>query len=334
MKRSVLLVVVVEACVVCVMLYGVSAGQTTGQYRPSAHLVKAQELFRSGDYREAVLELELLLRRDPRNLTALHLLHDCYIALGEFRKAADALERYVRIAPYDLNVRNELDHLYQLIGSPKRAVDIFTEGKESREALRRWIHLSRVLGKRGKYTEALEALCKAMRIVPYNETLHSRLIEFLRGIPERHRAQVQSWLEQETRSKPYDVELLLVLGLSYQLAGQYEKAEQTYYSVLKKAPGHLLAVYGLVGVLMNQREYRQAARIIESVIQQYPRNAELRFRLAECYSVEGRYEDALEQYQWVTEILPRNAALAKEAEDRIEAVQNYILEHATASTKK
>ncbi len=120
-------------------------------------------------------------------------------------------------------------------------------------------------------------------------------------------------LQQAYRENPDDLDVLCQLGWAYLNTNTHTKAFQMWNTALKKAPGkksivdHLVRGYIIFGKrLKEQRIYNQALVQFKNALKHDPNNSDLRMLLADTYLNMKNYSAAMNEYQKVLELDPRN----------------------------
>lgn len=120
-------------------------------------------------------------------------------------------------------------------------------------------------------------------------------------------------LEQALRENINDIDVLCQLGWAYLNTNLHAKAFQSWNTALKKAPGkksiadHLVRGYSIFGKrLKEQRIFNQALVQFKNALKFEPENVELRLLLADTFFQMRNFTSALQEYQKVIEIEPRN----------------------------
>ncbi len=238
---------------------------------PSSEYLNAglAELFaKTGRIRDAVLEAQDILKRDPNNLEAHKLLGRIYLrSLGDLQAGAQsqeilkrAVEQYeaiVRIEPKNVEDHVLLGRLYRLNNDLLKAENEFKTAVNlepgSEEALTTLAYL-------------------------YNEEGDSKhAIEVLNKVPE----------EQRT-SKLY-----LALGYTYEQQKDYKNAIAAYKKAADMDKDNLDAVRGLAQNLMNDNQTDAALEQYKSIVEADPHDVQSMMRIAEIYRRSGRFDDAL-----------------------------------------
>jgi Flp pilus assembly protein TadD len=83
---------------------------------------EATELLHEERFREAMVELRDVIKRDPRNAYAYYFLGIAFFEVGETESARDAYAACVRLAPGHLGARVALSHVLRMLGDTKGAV--------------------------------------------------------------------------------------------------------------------------------------------------------------------------------------------------------------------
>ncbi len=120
-------------------------------------------------------------------------------------------------------------------------------------------------------------------------------------------------LEQALRENENDVDVLCQLGWAYLNTNQHNRAFHMWNLALKKAPGrsqvidHLIRGYTIFGKrLKEQRIFNQALVQFKNAIRYDPDNVELRLQLADTFFQMRNFMAALQEYQKVLNLEPRN----------------------------
>ncbi|MCI0353905.1 MAG: tetratricopeptide repeat protein [Acidobacteria bacterium] len=308
-----------------VTVYGRSefAGKAIEEYKlalendPGSEFLNAElaELYaRTGRIRDAVLEAQEILKRDPKNLDARKLLGRIYLrSLGDtqagvqsqemLRLALEQLEEIVRLEP-----QNAENHL--LLG---RLYILNRELLKAESAFRAAINLA---------PTSEEALTNLAYL--YNEEGQSqRAVALLESVPAAQRP----------------AKIYAALGFSYERMRDYKKAIEAYRAAVELDSENLDSLRGLAQNLHNDGQ-------IEAAIQQYRRLAEADpqdpqnyLRLADIQRRSGQLEPALESLKRAEALAPDsleiayNIALVQEAQGNFsQAIA--VLEGLLKRTKK
>jgi hypothetical protein len=95
----------------CLILLFVSSISLYAQ-TPDATFIHANELYRAGNYQDAVKEYESILQQDYVNADVYYNLGDAYYRSGKLAPAIVAFERAARLRPHDADIEHNLKLLY------------------------------------------------------------------------------------------------------------------------------------------------------------------------------------------------------------------------------
>jgi len=104
---------------------------------------------------------------------------------------------------------------------------------------------------------------------------------------------------------PAMIDMVARLGNCYRAAGDRKNARQCFERVLGLAPGHYAAAEALGMVLMDDRDYAQAAVLFRTMVTANPDHAQARLGLANCMLHLGKDEAAYENMRAAAERGPK-----------------------------
>jgi len=239
---------------------------------PSSGFLNAQlaELYaKTGRIRDAVLEAEEIIQRDPQNLDARRLLGRIYLrSLGDMqqgvqsqemlKKAIEQYEQIVRIDPTSVEDHLLLGRLYRISNDMEKAEKEFKTAVQlqpnSEEAV---TYLAYLYNDEGDTTRALQVL---------------------ESVPEGERS----------------AKLHAALGYSYEQKKDYKKAIEAFRKAVDEDHENLDATRGLAQNLLNDNQLDAALEQYKVVAEADPQDAQTYMHLAEIYRRNGRYDQALE----------------------------------------
>lgn len=223
---------------------------------------------KTGRIRDAVLEAQEIVKRDPNNLEARKLLGRIYLrSLPDtqagsqsqeiLKRAIEQYEAIVRIEPKLVDNHVLLGRLYRLSNELLKAENEFK------------IAVSLEPGSE----EALTTLAYL-----YNEEGDSaRAAEVLKGVPESQRS-----------SKLYSA-----LGYTYEQQKDYKHAVEAYKKSVDIDRDNLDAVRGLAQNLMNDNQTEAALEQYKTIVESDPHDVQSLMRIAEIQRRSGKFDDAL-----------------------------------------
>ena len=229
---------------------------------------------KTGRIRDAVLEAQDILKRDPNNLEAHKLLGRIYLrSMGDMQGSSQgqgqnvlklAIEQYEQIVKLDTDPGNLVDdhlllgRLYRLNNDLQKAEQEFKTAvklqPESEEAVTTLAYL-------------------------YNEEGDSsRAIEALNSIPEPSRS----------------AKLYSALGYTYEQQKQYKNAITAYRHAIELDRDNLDAIRGLAQNLLNDGQTDAALEQYKIIADANPEDAQTYLRMADIYRKNGKFDQALE----------------------------------------
>jgi tetratricopeptide (TPR) repeat protein len=238
----------------------------TSEYLTSA---LAEMYIKTGRIRDAVLQAQDILKKDPNNLEAHKLLGRIYLkSLGDTQEgggsdnvlklAIEQYEQVVRIEPDNSDDHLLLGRLYRLDHDmPKAEAEFKTAVKldpDSEEAVTMLAYL-------------------------YNdEGDTARANRVLSSIPDAARS----------------AKLYSALGYTYEQQKQYKEAIEAYRHAVDLDHDDLNALRGLAQNLMNDGQSTAALEQYKIIADANPEDAQTYVRIAEIYRKEGKFDDALD----------------------------------------
>jgi tetratricopeptide (TPR) repeat protein len=238
----------------------------TSEYLTSA---LAELYAKTGRIRDAVMEAQDILKRDPNNLEAHKLLGRIYLrSLGDIQAgqgsqnvlklAIEQYEQIIKIEPENVDDHLLLGRLYRLNNDLQKAEGEFKTAVKldpnSEEAVTTLAYL-------------------------YNEEGDTtRAGEVLSSIPDAARS----------------AKLYSALGYTYEQQKQYKNAITAYKKAIELDHDNLDAIRGLAQNLMNDGQTDAALEQYKVIADANPEDAQTYLRMAEIYRKSGKFDLALE----------------------------------------
>ena len=288
---------------------------------PSSEFLNAglAELYaRTGRIRDAVLEAQEIVKRDPNNLQAHKLLGRIYLrSLGDMQSGTQsrevlnlAIEQYeamVRIEPKNADNHLLLGRLYILSKDFSKAE---TEFKNS-------IQLD----------PASEEGVTSLAYLYNEEGDNKRAVETLTSVPEPRRT-----------AKMYSA-----LGFTYEQEKDYKNAIDSYRKALTLDKENLDAMRGLAQNLTNDNQIEAALKEWLAVQSADPQDAQASLRISELYRRMGKFDLAMDNLKKAESLVPDmleasyNEALILEAQGKFDdaaAVLQKLVDRTTSPEGK
>ena len=260
----------------------------------STYLASAlAELYaRTGDIREAVVQAQNVISRDPNNLDSRRLLGRIYLrSIGDLQGGGQgdaetvlhlALEQYeqiVHLDPSSIEDHLLLGRLYRLNNETGKAE------AEFRTAV--------------KLQPSSEDAVTTLALLYNEEGDPSRALEILQSVPEADRSpRVDS-----------------VLGYTYEQKKEYTKAIAAYRRAVEQDGDNLDAVRGLAQNLLNDNQTDAALEQYKTIAASDPQDVQTLMHISEIYRRDGQFEKALDTLNKAQEI----------AQDSMEVAYNRVV---------
>lgn len=249
---------------------------------PSSEYLTAAlaELYaKTGRIRDAVLEAQDILKKDPKNLEAHKLLGRIYLrSMGDMQNGEGsqnvlklAIEQYEQIVAIEPD--NSDDHL--LLGRLYRLGDEFHKAEtEFQTAI--------------KLDPDSEEAVTALAFLYNEEGDNSRATQLLTSIPDANKS----------------AKLYSALGYVYEQQKNYKKAIDAYRHAIALDRDNLDAIRGLAQNLLNDGQTEAALEQYKIIADSNPEDAQTFLHMAEIYRKQGDYDQALDNLNKAGSIVP------------------------------
>jgi predicted O-linked N-acetylglucosamine transferase (SPINDLY family) len=215
------------------------------EHHQSGRLDQAEEVYRE------------LLRMNPRNADAYHLLGMVAFQRGDCQVAAGHIREALRIARWVPQFHNNLGLVLEGLGQRQEALASFQEAVRLAPAYAEaQANLGKALQGLGRYQEAIVALREALRLKPgFLWAWHwlGCAAQAAGDLPEAIRA-----FQQVLERQPDHPEASVNLSSALKQQGRFEEAEACCRRVLASRPDLAEAQANLGAVLLNLKKYEEA----------------------------------------------------------------------------
>jgi tetratricopeptide (TPR) repeat protein len=273
-----------------VTVYGRSelANKAIEEYRlaieadPSSEFLTSglAELYvKTGRIRDAVMEAQDIIKRDPNNLEAHKLLGRIYLrSLGDMpggngsdnvlKLAIEQYEQIVKIEPNSVDNHLLLGRLYRLNN------DLQKSESELKTAV--------------KLDPNSEEAVTTLSILYTDEGDTAHALQVLSSIPDAGRS----------------AKLYSALGSTYEQRKEYKKAIDAFKKAIQLDRDNLDAIRGLAENLMNDGQTDAALEQYKVIADANPEDAQTYLRMGEIYRRQGKYDQALESLKKADTMVP------------------------------
>jgi tetratricopeptide (TPR) repeat protein len=302
-----------------VTVYGRSelASKAMEEYRlaieadPSSEFLTSglAELYvKTGRIRDAVLQAQDILKRDPNNLEAHKLLGRIYLrSLGDLPGGGNGSENVLKLAieQYEQIVKiepgNVDDHL--LLG---RLYRLNNDLQKAEAELKTAVQLD---------PDSEEAVT-TLSLLYSDEGDTSHALQVLSAVPDTGRS----------------AKLYAALGATYEQRKDYKSAIDAYKHAIQLDRDNLDAIRGLAENLLNDGQIDAALDQYKVIADANPEDAQTFLRISEIYRRQGRYDEALENLKKAEAMVPDalevpyNIAVVYQAQARYDEAEKLLLD--------
>ena len=248
------------------------------QFQPDVALVYAQFLLRYGKAEQAERVLTELRSRVPNNAQVLTLLAQLKLNRQDWlgaQELADAL-RKVNQGP-DTTTANQV--------------------------------LAAALSGQKKYDEALSVLQSS--VSAESDPTGTPLASLVRAyVAAGKRDVAEQFLKSILQSNPGNELAQVLLGSLYALDKQPDQAEATFKAAISAKPDSALGYQAMAQFYAGTGHLDQAEQVAREGLQHVPDNGQLRLMLALMLERDGKYDDAIQEYQTLNKADPQSTVVA------------------------
>ena len=270
---------------------------------------------KTGRIRDAVLEAQDIIKRDPNNLEARKLLGRIYLrSLGDMQASNNGSQNVLKLA----------------IEQYEQIVKIEPDNVEDHLLLGRLYSLNKDLQK------AENEFKTAVKLQPDSEEAVTTLAYLYNEEGDTSRAtQVLSAIPEASRS----AKLYSALGYTYEQQKQYTNAISAYRHAIEVDRDNLDAIRGLAQNLMNDGQADAALEQYKVIADANPEDAQTYVRIAEIYRKQGKFDLALESLKKAETMVqdsvevPYSMASVYQAQGRFDEA-SQILQNLLKKTEK
>jgi tetratricopeptide (TPR) repeat protein len=245
----------------------------------------AELYVKTGRIRDAVLEAQDIIKRDPNNLEAHKLLGRIYLrSLGDMpggngsdnvlKLAIEQYQQIVKIEPDSVDDHLLLGRLYRLDNDLQKAES------ELKTAI--------------KLDPSSEEGVTTLAMLYTDEGDTNQALQVLNSVPDASRS----------------AKLYSALGAAYEQRKDYKDAIEAFRKAVMLDRDNLDAIRGLAENYMNDGQYDAALEQYKVIIDSNPEDAQTYVRMAEIYRHEAKYDEALEALKKADALVPDMAAVA------------------------
>ncbi|MDJ0969588.1 MAG: tetratricopeptide repeat protein [Kiloniellales bacterium] len=263
--------------------------------------------FRAGRLAAAESAFRRVLKMQPDQPDALHLLGVLAHQRGDPQKAVKLFKKAVRRKPRDPNFRTNLGSALQALGRGQSALENFQKALAADpDHLPARYNLGNLLFEQGKFQPALVAFRQTVELEPTFADAHYNLANTLRRLDDA-RGAVAAY-RRCLELKPGFAPANFNLGNALRDLGDLEGAQASYERALELDPKLANAEVNLAGVLKRQRDFHGALAHCNRALALQPDLAEAHANLGHIHLLAEELDAALAAYRRAVELDPSFAA--------------------------
>lgn len=263
-----------------------------------------QKKIASGNFADALQDIDSLLASDPGHAEALYMAAVCHRYMAQYDKAQACLD-YLKSIPHDRGrVYQEQGHLHVAMSCPEKALAAFANACQLNPALlASWRNQHQILEVMKRPDEAQQALAQLQRL----QALPKALVAVTDLIAQGKLFKADSLCRKFLQANPTHVEAMRLLAELAIQFGELEDAEFLLESATEFEPGNTQLKIDFINVLRKRQKFTQAMDAAENLHREQPGNPQLK----SLYAIEkmqmGDYEGALDLLDDVLKLLPGDA---------------------------
>ncbi len=257
----------------------------------------------AGDVKRAARLLEAILKENPRQADALHLMGLAKFGLGDAGRAIEILERAVAIRPNDAEMLNNLGNMHKATGNMQRARDLLERAAIADPGgFAPLYNLGNALVALERFEEATETYYRALAIEPGFPELHRNLGLLLDrlGAP----ANAIDHLEQAVALDPDHIESHVSLGNVLFGCNRNGEALESYLRALALKPDNFVALCNVGATLAHMERYSEARAYLEEAVKSEPTCVEALNGLGSVLGYLGEFDGAIKSLKSAIALSP------------------------------
>lgn len=257
---------------------------------------------------EAVCYLERAIALDNTNTSLMLHLANIYKAKNQFDEAITLLFAVIRQHPEYPAAYNNLGTVYYAQSRWLDAVNAFQQAiSHQADYVDAYYNLGLALSKLNRRDESVHAFEALLALAPKHAGAHFQLGSLFMQM-YNYKAAIEQYLHVE-REYPYHFETQTNLGTCYLKTRDYDLAEQYYLRALNITPNDEQVLFNLGILSMQQDKIDVAISYYQKALQVNPNHFAAHNNLGIAYMMLKKPTDALMHFQEALRIQPANAAI-------------------------
>jgi tetratricopeptide (TPR) repeat protein len=260
-------------------------------------LEQAMKLHQAGRLDQAQQLYQQILRLEPDQADALHLLGVAAAQAGKPELALAPIQRAIAVRPnvavYYLNLANaycDLGRLDEAVAQYRRAIELYPDYPEC------LVNLGAVLRRVGRLEESETRLRRALQLQPNNPLAHFHLGTTLQRA--RRLEEAIPPLREALRLKPGYADAAKNLGIVLRRSGHFAEAETFYRDWLAREPNSAENLVNLGHTLAQTGRVDESLACFDRALELDPNSGEAHTNRAVLWLLRGDFERGWPEYEW------------------------------------
>ncbi|MEW6543001.1 MAG: tetratricopeptide repeat protein [Nitrospirota bacterium] len=244
-------------------------------------------------YREALDELEVMLREDPDDLDTQLRIGLIFGEMKDYPQAIERLQKILAARPAELRVRDYLGLMYEELKQYDQAMAAYEQNVRMQPAyVDGHMHMGFLQYRLKRYQEAITHFAEAVRLNPKQPDAH--LLLGLTYLQIEQYAQASQVFEEGIRQHPGSADLHFNLGTAYDKLNRFDDVVRAMEAALKLDPQHADAL-NYLGYSYTERgiKIEEALSLIQRAVSLKPNNGYYIDSLAWAFFKMNRFDEAL-----------------------------------------
>lgn len=281
----------------------------------AAYFLLAGIYSRTNQQDKAMAQVDEILKRDPKQPTALMLSSVLQEKRGNYKAASEGYEKLIAIDPKSVVALNNLAYIYaERLNDLDRAQDL---AQKARQLLPADAHAADTLGwimyRKKQYTWALNLLAEAAEKQPENAEIqyHLGMASYMMGSEPAASAALKQALQLSSDASWVDAAKRALAILSIDPDNVGTEANSVLETALSENPDDPAALVRRSSLLEKQNKKPEAIALLETALKSNPRLLPALVRLARLSADKKDSTKALEYARAARKLAPDDAAVAR-----------------------
>lgn len=234
--------------------------------------------FKAGNYQRALDSAVQLNGAYPDNHIYIERIADSYDQLGDYTHEAGFWEKYLDIAPNPITACPQIGQAYWKANRKDRAIDAFERclklDPENADSI---FYLAHALERTGQLTRSAQLYEQGLKLAPKYIDMQIGLARL--WLRTGKTADAKEAAMKALAQSPDNVDALLVAGQAYAQEHDFSKARQYLEHGAQLSGGYMDFHSELAKIAVEQKNYPEAARQYNRILQDRPNDENVRARL-------------------------------------------------------